>query len=465
MLSPKKHPFYVLLVVTIDTLMILVSFYLAYWVRFFGHFIPLHKGIPSPEYYLRMIIVVTPIFLLIFRWYRLYQPERNIRRIQELLNVIKAVSFGAVVLMALTFIYREFSYSRMVLFFAWLISTFLCCLGRYFLIQFEYFIRRNKDRDNVLIIGMNRNSRNLIQWAKENPHYGQNVIGILTHHNSHEGKHVEGVPIIGDIKDLDEVFATQHLDEVIVTEPTISREVATELMMKCENKMISFKLVADFYGLITHHVDVEYVSNVPLLGLKALPLDDVGHRLIKRLFDIFVSGLSLILLLPILILISVVIKMCDGDPILYTQERVGQDEKLFNLYKFRTMPTDAETKTGPVWAKPGDERVTPVGKFLRQTNLDELPQLWNVLIGDMSLVGPRPERPHFVKQFRDQIPRYMTRHKIKSGITGWAQIHGLRGNTSLEERIKYDLYYLENWTLMMDIEILFATIFAFKNAY
>ena len=367
--------------------------------------------------------------------------------------------------MALTFIYREFSYSRVVLLFAWMLSIILCSISRYFLIQLEYLIRQSHDRDRVLIVGANRNARNLIRWAKDNPHYGQDVIGIMTNNDVNMGKHVEDVPILGTLKDVDGIIATQQINEVILADPTLSREEAAELMLKCESRMISFKLVADFYGLITHHVDVEYISNVPLLGLRTLPLDDFWNRLIKRIFDLVTSLGLLLVLSPVFILMMIAIKLYDRGPIFYKQKRVGQDEVPFDLCKFRTMSVDAEKKTGPVWASPNDERITRIGKFLRRTNLDELPQLWNVLIGNMSLVGPRPERPHFVNQFRNQIPRYMTRHKIKSGLTGWAQIHGLRGHTSLEERIKYDLYYMENWTLMMDIEILFATLFAFKNAY
>ena len=465
MLPVKKYPRYAIAVLITDISAVILSFYAAYSVRFSEIVIPAHKGIPSIEAYLRTMVVVIPVYLLLFRAYQLYRPERHIRRIYELLNVIKAVTMATIFLMALTFVYREFSYSRGVLLFAWLFSALFCCMGRYCLIQFEYFIRREKDRERVLIIGANRNSRDLIKWAKENPHYGQEIIGIVINNGSNEGKHVEGVPILGALKDLDQILASQAVDEVIMADPAIPREAAAELMFKCENKMIGFKLVADFYGLITQHVDVEYVSNVPLLGLRALPLDDLWNRLIKRLFDFAVSFIFLIVLSPILIVLAIFIKLCDGGPIFYRQERVGQDGKHFILYKFRTMSVDAEKKTGPVWAQPDDQRTTLIGRFLRKLNLDELPQLWNVLLGDMSLVGPRPERPHFVEQFRDQIPRYMARHKIKSGLTGWAQIHGLRGNTSIEERIKYDLYYMENWTLMMDVEILFATLFAFKNAY
>ena len=258
---------------------------------------------------------------------------------------------------------------------------------------------------------------------------------------------------------------TQSIDEVIVADPTLPRETVSTLMMKCEDKLINFKLVADFYGLLTHHVDVEYLSNLPLLGVRDLPLDDPWNQWMKRLFDIFVSLIGLILASPLLFSIAIAIKVFDKGPILYKQKRVGRDEKVFTFYKFTTMRPDAEKKTGPVWAQPHDPRTTGMGRLIRKWNLDELPQLWNVLRGDMSLVGPRPERPHFVEKFRSQIPRYMARHKIKCGITGWAQIHGVRGNTSLEERIKYDIYYMENWTFTMDIEILFITLFAYKNAY
>jgi exopolysaccharide biosynthesis polyprenyl glycosylphosphotransferase len=291
------------------------------------------------------------------------------------------------------------------------------------------------------------------------------MVGVLAYDTGNEGKHFEGVPILGTYDVFHEILEKENIHEVVIADSSIPKEKLTEFILKCESKMIGFKLVADFYGLVTHYVNVDYVSNVPLLGLKSLPLDDPWNRWVKRLFDIFTSLVCLLLLLPLFFIITLLVKLTDKGPVFYRQERVGRDGNKFFLYKFRTMITDAETKTGPVWAQAGDERVTKIGGILRRLNLDELPQFWNVLIGNMSLVGPRPERPHFVEQFREQVPHYMSRHKIKSGITGWAQIHGLRGNTSLEERIKYDLYYMENWTLLMDVEILLATFFAFRNAY
>ncbi len=465
MFSIKKHPFLAASIFITDVCTVLLSFFIAYKLRFSGLIISADKGIPSLEAYFRAMFVVIPAYLLMFRTYQLYRPERHVRRIYELLNMVKATTMATIILMAVTFVYREFSYSRAVLLLAWGVSILLSGIGRYFLIQVEYFICREKEQDQVLIVGINKNTRVLIKWVETNPHYGQKIVGVLTYNNVNNEKHFENIPILGNISDLDEIIEREHIDEVIVTDSGISKEKVGDLMLKCENKMIDFKLAADFYGLITQHVDVEYISNVPLIGLKSLPLDDMWNRVIKRLFDLTVSSLVLIMLCPLFVLIAILIKLSSSGPIFYRQERIGRDGKRFNIYKFRTMVANAEKETGPVWAKPDDSRVTLLGRFLRKFNLDELPQLWNVCIGNMSLVGPRPERSHFVEQFRDQIPRYMSRHKIKSGLTGWAQIHGLRGNTSLEERIQYDLYYMENWTLMMDVEILFATLFAFKNAY
>lgn len=448
-----------------DAIAITLSFVTAYWMRFSGFLISQHKGIPSFESYLQAIVLVVPIYLFVFRWYRLYHPERHIRRIQELLNLVKAISVSTVAVMALTFIYREYSYSRIVFLSTWFFSVIYCVISRYAVIQLEYAIRKKKDRDRVLIVGINQSTQNLIRWARENPHYGQDVIGVLSHQDTLIQSQVDGVEVLGQYQDFDAVIKKYKINDVIIADTAMPRELITEMILKCEINMIGFKLIADFFGLITHYVDVEYVSNVPLLGLKDLPLNDPWNRIFKRLFDFVLSLCLTLILSPIMILISAAIKLSDGGSIFYGQERVGRDQKSFMLYKFRTMIVDAEKSTGPVWAYQGDDRVTLIGRFLRRFNLDELPQLWNVLKGNMSLVGPRPERPHFVSQFRDQIPHYMIRHKIKSGLTGWAQIHGLRGNTSLEERIKYDLYYLENWTPMLDIEIILATFFAFKNAY
>ena len=466
MLSLKKRSFQTFFVCAGDIFAIFLSFLTSYWVRFSEILISAPHGIPPFGEYLRALPVVVLVFLWVFQSYQLYQLGRHIRRVEEIFTVLKGVALGGLILMALTFFYREFSYSRLFLVFLCFFASIYISLFRYLMIQWTYRLKRQaKDVRRVLIVGANRNARNLIEWAKQNPHFGHRIEGVLAQDEELVGKHLEGVPIVGTLSECDQVIKKIHPDQVIVADPGLPKEKIADLLLHCENGFVSFKVAADLYGIVTSNLDVEYIATVPLLGLRSLPLDDPWDRLLKRVFDLSVTSGLIFCLSPLLILAAAAVKFTDGGKIFYGQERVGQDGKYFMLYKFRTMRPDAEQKTGPVWAAQGDERCTSVGRILRRFNLDELPQLWNVLRGDMSLVGPRPERPHFVDQFRDEIPRYMTRHKIKSGMTGWAQVNGLRGNTSLQERIKYDLYYAENWSLLFDLEILFMTLFAFKNAY
>lgn len=466
MLTIKKRFRQVGMTYFADFLGIFLSFLLAYWVRFSEVWIPTHKGLPPLSQYLRALWVVIPVYLWVFRSYGLYQVGRHIRRVEEIFHLLKGIAVGTVILMAFSFFYREFSYSRLFLVFLWLFASLMVSLFRYLLIQWLYHIRRqSKDFQRVLIVGSNRNARTLIEWANQNPHLGYRIEGVLVQEKELIGKHLEGIPIVGSVEEGEKIIEKIHPDEVIVTDADLPKDKLTDFLLRCENGFMSFKVASDLYGIVSSNLDVEYVGSVPLLGFKPLPLDDLWSRVTKRTFDLFVSSSLFIFLSPVFILAALTVKLTDGGDVFYKQERVGQDGRNFTLFKFRTMRSDAEQNTGPVWAKKQDDRCTTVGGFLRRFNIDELPQLWNVLRSDMSLVGPRPERPHFVNQFRDEIPRYMTRHKIKSGITGWAQVNGLRGNTSLQERIKYDLYYAENWSLLFDLEILFMTLFAFKNAY
>lgn len=466
MLTARKRAFQVLFFCTGDLAALFLSFLLSYLVRFSAVPIDAPGGVPPFHRYLRALLVVLPVYLWVFRSYGLYPSGRRLRRVEEIFALLKGVALGTIFLMALTFFYRGFSYSRLFLVFLWFFASVLVSVFRYFLIQAVYRLRQNsKDIQRVLIVGGSRQARTLAEWANQNPHLGRRVEGVLVQDQSLVGKHLEGAPILGTIEDCDAVIKKFQPDEVIVADPDLPKEKVAGLLLRCEDGLVSFKVAADLYGIVTSNLEVESIASVPLLGLRPLPLDDLWNRFLKRFFDLTVSSSLLVLTLPGWFLAAAAIKLADGGAIFYRQERVGQDGKSFMLYKFRTMAPDAEKRSGPVWAKAQDERCTRAGRLLRRFNLDELPQLWNVLRGDMSLVGPRPERPHFVNQFRDEIPRYMARHKIKSGITGWAQVNGLRGNTSLQERIKYDLYYAENWSLLFDLEILFMTLFAFKNAY
>lgn len=461
----RRNPKYSFITLGVDALVIIGAYFLAYWFRFSGHWVSV-TDIPPFLEYAKAIVLIVPVMIFVFRSNHLYSVRSPLSPMDEFFAVIRATSLLFLIVMAMTFAYREFSYSRIVILIAWCFSIVSVLLERFVIRKAEAFEKaRKRDVNRLLILGINRNARKLIERIQASPRYDYKIIGILAQQKHDGEKHLESLPILGAFEDFDRVVEEFGITEVVLTEPNFPREKTTELMLKCESRMIGFRLVADFYGMVTSCVDIEYVGDVPLLGLKELPLDDVWNRIIKRSFDLVLSAAALILLFPLMALIGLIVKLSDGGPIFYGQERVGQDGESFNLYKFRTMKPDAEAQTGPVWAKEKDDRVTLAGKILRRLNLDELPQIWNVFRGDMSLVGPRPERPHFVDQFREMIPRYMARHKIKSGITGWAQVNGLRGNTSLKERVKYDVYYIENWSLFLDFKILVRTFTAFKNAY
>jgi exopolysaccharide biosynthesis polyprenyl glycosylphosphotransferase len=451
--------------ILVDAAMIVLSFIVAYYFRFMGG-LPIELGVPPLSDYWPALLGIIPVYLWLFREAGLYQTSRHMRRIEEIFLVGKVVTYAVILLMALTFFYRQFSYSRLYLVFLWVSSCLFISVGRYALIQWSYWRReQKKDMIEVLIIGLNRNTHALIEWAKQNPHYGQRPVGVLATNVEDIGKHVEDVPILGLTEHWETFIEKLQPNQVVLVDESFSREKVTDLVAICEDAFIDFKMGADIHGLIASNVGVEYVSHIPLLGFRSLPLDDPWNRFSKRLFDFVTAGIMSLVFLPIGLIVAVLIKLEGRGPVFYFQERVGRDGKVFRLIKFRTMKVDAEKETGPVWAKPEDDRRTRSGEFLRRWNLDELPQLLNVLSGEMSLVGPRPERPHFVDKFRENVPRYMARHKVKSGLTGWAQVHGLRGDTSIKERIKYDLYYMENWSLLLDIEILVMTLFAFKNAY
>jgi exopolysaccharide biosynthesis polyprenyl glycosylphosphotransferase len=260
-------------------------------------------------------------------------------------------------------------------------------------------------------------------------------------------------------------IGNNRVDQLVVTDTSIGSDRMIELILLCEQALITFNLVPDLLHIITGGVDMQAIDDIPLLGVSRWPLDNFWNRLAKRMEDIIGAGIGLVLFAPLMLVLAILIKHNSPGKVFFLQERCGEGGKRFPLIKFRTMHANAEAVTGPVWTVENDPRCTRIGAFLRRTNLDELPQLWNVLRGEMSLVGPRPERPFFVEQFKEDINRYMWRHVSKPGITGWAQVNGLRGNTDISERIKYDLFYLEHWSLAFDFKILLKTLLSQQNAY
>ncbi|MFH1837586.1 MAG: undecaprenyl-phosphate glucose phosphotransferase [Candidatus Omnitrophota bacterium] len=445
-----------------DIFAINLSFLFTYWLRFNSGLFRVIFGIPNVSNYFKVFPILTVVFIFFMRSSKLYSAKARLSIIDEFFTIIKTVTLGVLFFMAATFLYREYSFSRGMLLISWAVLIIFVGSWRFFVNRIRFSFRR-KTR-NLLIIGDGEMVKRLIQHIGTDPHWDYNVKGILRiRSDANEG--VEKMPVLGKLNDFCDVVDKQEIEEVILTEANIDRSEILNVILGCEKNMIEFRLVADLLGMVTSQVDMRTIDGIPLLGLKESPLTEGYNRFIKRAMDLFLSVMGLICLAPLFLIIAIFVRIGSSGPVFYLQKRIGEDGRRFAMLKFRTMIEKAEKGIGPVWTVEDDPRRTKVGEFLRKSNLDELPQLINVIKGEMSLVGPRPERPHFVGKFKEDIPRYMARHKIRSGMTGWAQVNGLRGNTSIEERTKYDLHYIENWSLAFDLKILFMSIFALKNAY
>ncbi len=442
-----------------DLSLVAVSWLLAYQIRFHTFFdAPL--GIPEFRAYLPPLLVILPLWFALFRSRGLYEPQRTGSLLRELSQVASASGAGVVILVAVTFFVRSYFYSRgVVSIFMVLATGSVACFRLMGRIALRSLRRRGLNLRYVLVVGAGRLAEEVIDRIHAHSEAGLWVRGVLCGSGPPGVRRVRGVPVLGDYGMLKELLhrPDERIDQVILALPRDEGDRLEKLLADLDDEMATVRLVPDLLHVVTLRSAVEDLDGLPMIRLRESPL--VGWSAVtKRVFDAGVAGGALLLAAPLLALIALASWITSGRPVLYSQERMGLDGHLFHMFKFRTMLRGAEEESGPVWAAPSDPRRTPLGRLLRRTSLDELPQLWNVLRGDMSLVGPRPERPVFIEQFRREIPRYMLRHKVKAGLTGWAQVHGLRGNTSLHERIEHDIYYIQNWSLLLDVRILLLTI-------
>ncbi|PJF43049.1 MAG: undecaprenyl-phosphate glucose phosphotransferase [Candidatus Thermofonsia Clade 1 bacterium] len=357
-------------------------------------------------------------------------------------------------------------YPRQMILYTWLFTLIAVTLGRELHRQITVRLRKvGVARDRALIVGSGEAAQSIIQHIQNNPQLGYRIVGVV---NGQAEKHVAEMPVIGTTSDLSELIDLYHIDEVIIAQPELQRQELVSLVASCQRGQVSIKIYPDLFSYMAGGMSVDDLGGLPLLSVRDIALR--GWKLsLKRGLDIFGAAIGLIFLSPFMLLTALLIKRESPGPVFFVQERMGLDGRPFPMLKFRSMRVDAE-KNGPGWTKENDPRVTRIGRWMRRNNWDEIPNLINVLLGHMSLVGPRPEQPHFVQQFRERIPRYMERHREKAGVTGWAQVNGLRGDTSIEERLKYDLWYVENWSFWLDVKIILRTIVQTltgrsKNAY
>ncbi|MGB7062341.1 MAG: undecaprenyl-phosphate glucose phosphotransferase [Candidatus Zixiibacteriota bacterium] len=457
-----------------DVLVIFCAFSLAYWVRFYSPFteiLPVTKGIPPLSFYFYGSIFVALVWVAAFNAYGLYKSGRPRGAFDEFYLLAKSATLGFLVVLAFTFFYRGTSYSRATLIASWILGIVLLYAERRIMARLERgFMKRGYGVKNAVIVGTGEMGLSLYRRWKENPQLGYQLVGLVEareNDGSTDPGYPPDTPVLGTVDDLFRIIGEKNVELVILALPLSYHNKIMEIILGCEDLKVEFQIVPDMVEIMAARAKVVSFDGVPLISLGRTPLEG-WSRVLKRFLDVALSSAGLALLSPAFALLGIWIKLDSKGPVFFKQERLGRDGRKFFQYKFRSMMEDAEKQTGPVFAKEDDPRRTKAGAFLRGSNFDELPQLFNVLRGDMSLVGPRPERKFFVDKFKEGIPRYFLRHKVKSGITGWAQVNGLRGNTSIEERTKYDLFYVENWSLAFDIKILFLTLkdwFSPKNAY
>ncbi|HLF24732.1 MAG TPA: undecaprenyl-phosphate glucose phosphotransferase [Anaerolineae bacterium] len=473
MTKRQVRAFFGITLVLSDVVMAALAFLIAYALR-------LNVALPVPavnvaplDAYFGLMAVFIGSLLIVFFFARLYHLPRAVSRIDELYTVFGAVSIGAMMSVALSVLLfknslLELDFPRAMVIYAWLLTIVLVMLGRLLHHQIQARLQaRGAGRDRALIIGASETGQLVLQKIKLQPQLGYEVVGLVTRNPDFVESQVFGATVLGSTDDLPRLIDEHHIDEVIIALPEATHNEILDLLARCgERASLSVKVFPDVFQILASQVSIDDLGGLPLLSMRDVRLRG-WHATLKRVMDLMVSGLLLILLSPLLLFVALLVKLESPGPVFYAQERMGLDARPFMMLKFRSMRKDAEAN-GPGWTTPNDPRRTRLGAILRQLNVDELPQLINVLVGQMSLVGPRPERPHYVEQFKKSIPRYMERHKEKAGITGWAQVNGLRGDTSIAERTKYDLWYIENWSFLLDVKILARTVVRFlsdHNAY
>ncbi len=456
--------------VVLDISAIALAFYLAYVLRQRIEWPTPPMDIGPFRGYLGMMVVQVLAMLTVFFFSRLYHRPRAPSSIDEFYSLFGSVSVGTILAIALSSLMfknsiLELDYSRGMVLYAWLLTIILAGIGRFAHGRVQQALQaRGLGGTRVLIVGTGEVGQMILQKILYLPGLGYEVMGFV------DGDGLEtvvGVPVLGRIGDLPSLIDEHSIDEVIIALPEASHEEILTIISLCERGKVSIKVYPDVFQIIAAQVSIGDLGGLPLLTVRDIALR--GWRLtLKRTVDLIGSAIGLVVLSPLMLLVAALVKLDSPGPVFYAQVRMGLDARPFWMMKFRSMRTDAEAETGPVWATEDDPRRTRLGAFIRRLSIDEWPQFINVLLGEMSLVGPRPERPVFVEQFKRSIPRYMDRHREKAGLTGWAQVNGLRGDTSIAERTKYDLWYTENWSLLLDFKIILRTIFnAFtsKNAY
>ena len=454
--------------IMLDIPVIIIAYLSAWFIRFVWPLGATAVKTLSFQEYLLALVFIIPGYLIIYQAFSLFTPMRMQGRRLVLANVLKANTVGFLLIIVALYMIRLSDFSRLMIFFFYFINICLEWGVRMLIFYIQEDMRRKGlNQRQMILIGYSRAAEEYIDRILQNPQWGYAVRGILDD-NVPSGTMYRGIKVIGRIANLNYILPANRLDEIAITLGLSEYYRLEEIVALCEKSGVHTKFIPDYNKIIPTKPYTEDILGLPVINIRYVPLTNTFNALVKRCMDIAGSVFAIILASPLMLVMCVLVKLTSPGPLIFKQERVGMHNKTFRMYKFRSMEIQPEEEEKKSWTVKGDPRVTRVGRFMRKTSIDELPQLFNILKGDMSLVGPRPERPFFVEKFREEIPRYMVKHQVRPGLTGWAQVNGYRGNTSIRKRIEYDLYYIENWSIGLDIKILFLTIFKGfinKNAY
>ena len=419
------------------------TYFFSWYLRFKSGLFVQDAGVLPEKTYFSALFLIIPGYLLLYSIFQLYMPRRVKSYRKELMDIIRANGIGFMIFILVLYFIKQEHFSRQMLCIFFFINISLEFASRYLIRTILWKMRKQGlNQKHILMIGESQMAEQYMDRLRENPKWGYQVFAHLK-----------------DEEKLERILEGNELDEVVIALRAEDYGKLERIVDVCEKAGVHTKMIPDFGNVISTRPYIEDVQGIPVIHVRRVPLNIMRNRAEKRAVDLIGATVAIILFSPVMLLTVLVVALTEEGSVIYRQERVGLHNQVFYMYKFRSMIMQDEEKEKAEWSTRNDPRITPVGKLIRRTSIDELPQLFNVLKGEMSLVGPRPERPQFVQKFRDEIPRYMVKHQVRPGMTGWAQINGYRGNTSIEKRIEYDLYYIENWTMVFDMKILILTIF------
>ena len=453
--------------VVMDALIIVFSYILAWFIQM--HIVVKDSAGTLPvQTYMFALVFLVPGFLLLYYGFNLYTPKRVQGRRLEAANIFSANAIGLLVFLFVLYMLKQNDFSRQMILMFIGINYVLTVIERNLIrIVLMRMRRSGMNLKHIILVGYSRAAEEYIDRIVQNPQWGYQINGILDD-SVRPGTLYKNVKVIGNISQLGKILSKNNLDEIAITLGLNEYYKLQQIVATCEKSGVHTKFIPDYMNIIPTRPYTEDLLGLPVINIRHVPLTNTFNMMIKRAMDIVGSICCIILFSPVMLVTAVMIKLTSPGPLIFTQVRVGLHNKPFRMYKFRSMEVQSPSEEKKGWTTRNDPRVTKVGRFIRKTSIDEMPQFFNVLKGDMSLVGPRPERPQYVEKFREEIPRYMVKHQVRPGVTGWAQVNGYRGNTSIRKRIDHDIYYIENWTVGLDIKILILTVFkgfVNKNAY